>query len=68
MEKIFYNENGNIYYILFGGQGERSFLCNVNREQYVICAMLDKTMWHRGQYFEDFEQAYETWREENEEK
>lgn len=66
MEKIFYNTNGNVYYVLFGGKGEKSFLCNVNREQYVICKILKDYSWYYGQYFENFEQAYEVWQEKYE--
>lgn len=62
MKKIFYNNNGNIYYILFGKQGERALLCNVNINQYVICAVLEENSWLYGSYFQDFEEAYEEWK------
>ncbi len=61
MEKIFYNTNGNTYYILFGGKGERAFLCNICIEQYVICAILEENSWWQGQYFDNFEEAYKKW-------
>ena len=61
MDKLFYNLNGNTYYILFGKQGERAFLCNVSADQYVICATLEKNSWWQGQYFNNFEEAYEQW-------
>ena len=61
MDKIFYNINGNMYYILFGKKGERAFLCNTNTEQYVICAILEENEWWQGQYFNNFEEAYEEW-------
>jgi len=62
MKKIFYNINGNTYYILFGTKGERAFLCNVNLEQYVICAILEEDSWWQGQYFDNFEEAYKEWK------
>lgn len=67
-KKLFYNNNGNTYYILFGGKGKKSFLCNIERQQFVICAILEEHSWWQGSYFEDFEQAYKGWKgnEENE--
>lgn len=62
MKNLFYNNNGNVYYILFGGKGKRTFLCNVNCKQYVICSMLEENSWWQGQYFEDFEEAYKEWK------
>ena len=62
MKKIFYNINGNTYYILFGTKGEWAFLCNVNLEQYVICAILEEDSWWQGQYFDNFEEAYKEWK------
>ncbi len=61
MNRLFYNLNGNTYYILFGKEGERAFLCNINTEQYVICAILEENAWWQGQYFNNFEEAYEKW-------
>ncbi len=63
MEKIFHNINGNSYYVLFGSKGKRAFLCNLNSEQYVICAMLEENSWWQGNYFQDFEEAYNYWKE-----
>lgn len=63
MEKIFHNINGNSYYVLFGSKGKRAFLCNLNFEQYVICAMLEENSWWHGNYFQDFEEAYSYWKE-----
>lgn len=63
MNKIFCNENGNSYFILFGGNGKTSFLCNLNEEEYVICALLQKTNWWQGDYFNNFEEAYNCWEE-----
>lgn len=66
MDRIFYNMNGNSYYILFGGKGKRSFLCKINDNgcaQYVICAILEENSWWQGNYYESFEEAYEDWRE-----
>lgn len=62
MKKLFYNVNGNTYYILFGGIGMKSFLCNVSIEQYVICAILESNSWWQGSYFNNFEEAYEKWK------
>ena len=65
MDKIFYNMNGNSYYILFGRKGKRSFLCKINDNgcaQYVICAILEENSWWQGNYYESFEEAYEDWR------
>ena len=65
MDRIFYNMNGNSYYILFGGKGKRSFLCKINDNgcaQYVICAILEENSWWQGNYYENFEKAYEDWR------
>lgn len=61
MDRLFYNVNGNVYYILFGEKGTKAFLCNVNREQYVICAILEEHSWWQGQYFNSFEEAYKEW-------
>lgn len=66
MKKIFHNINGNSYYILFGTKGKRAFLCNLeknNSAQYVICAILEENSWWQGSYFEDFEDAYNYWKE-----
>ena len=63
MEKIFHNINGNSYYVLFGSKGKRAFLCNLNSEQYVICAMLEENSWWQGNYFQDFEEEYNYWKE-----
>ena len=63
MGKIFHNINGNSYYVLFGSKGKRAFLCNLNSEQYVICAMLEENSWWQGNYFQDFEEAYNYWKE-----
>lgn len=65
MDKIFHNSNGNSYYILFGGKGKRSFLCNLNNNSsanYVICAILEENSWWQGSYYESFKEAYEDWR------
>ena len=65
MDKIFYNINGNSYYVLFGGKGQKSFLCNLENNsnaKYVICAMLENNSWWHGNYFNDFEEAYESWK------
>ena len=62
MDRIFYNMNGNSYYILFGGKGKRSFLCKINDNgcaQYVICAILEENSWWQGNYFDNFDEAYE---------
>lgn len=68
MEKVFYNTNGNSYYILFGGKGKKSFLCNLNDNysaKYVICAILEENSWWQGNYFNDFEEAYAHWKGDN---
>ena len=65
MDKIFHNSNGNSYYILFGGKGKKSFLCNLNNNSsanYVICAILEENSWWQETYYESFEEAYEDWR------
>lgn len=59
---LFYNENGEIYYILFGQKGKKAFLCNVNRKQYVICQLLEEKNWFHGNYYCDFEEAYNVWK------
>lgn len=66
MNKIFNNVNGNSYYILFGGKGKRTFLCDLNENSptpYVICAILEENSWWQGNYFKDFDDAYEYWEE-----
>lgn len=63
--KLFYNANENMYFVLFGKEGEKAFLCNVNYEQYVICQLLEKNSWWHGNYYFNFEEAYETWKEMN---
>lgn len=62
MSKLSYNDNGHTYYVLFGQKGETAFLCNVDIEQYVICAILEEHSWWQGQYFNNFEEAYEYWK------
>lgn len=62
MNKLFYNMNGNTYFVLFGGKGNKSFLCNVESEQYVICQILEDNSWWQGNYFDTFEEAYEAWK------
>lgn len=62
MPRLFYNINGNVYYILLGEKGKRAFLCNIERQQYVICAVLEENSWWQGSYFENFEEAYESWK------
>lgn len=44
-KKLFFNNNGSTYYILFGGKGKKSFLCNIERQQFVICAILEENSW-----------------------
>lgn len=65
-EKIFINENGSMYYILFGGRGKKSLLCKINNnnepQEYVICEMLEIRTWWQGTYFEKFEEAYNSWK------
>lgn len=61
MKKLFHNMNGYTYYILFGKRGEKAFLCNVDIEQYVICAILEEHSWWQGEYFNNFEEAYKEW-------
>lgn len=62
MKKLFYNINGNTYYILFGEIGKKAFLCNVEYEQYVICQILEKHSWWQGSYFNEFDKAYQAWK------
>lgn len=67
MDKIFYNENGEVYYILFGGKGTRTFLCNVadnGSAPFVVCKILEDNSWWHGSYFETFDDAYKFWKEE----
>ena len=52
---LFYNINGNAYYILFGKKGEKAFLCNVDYKQYVICQLLEENSWWHGNYYFDFD-------------
>jgi hypothetical protein len=64
-KSIFYNENGNTYYILFGEKGKKSFLCKINDNyaaKYVICAVLEENSWCLGEYFDDFNEAYNCWK------
>lgn len=67
-KKLFFNNNGNTYYILFGGKGKKSFLCNIERQQFVICAILEENSWWQGNYFENFEEAYRSWKETGEDE
>lgn len=62
MNRIFYNENGETYYILFGGIGQKSMLCSINEEKYVICKLLQPRNWWQGDYFQKFEKAYDEWK------
>ncbi len=59
MEKLFLNMNGNSYAIVQGGKGKKSLLMNLNYEQYVVCAMLEENSWWQGNYFDNFDEAYE---------
>ena len=59
MEKLFLNMNGNSYAIVQGGKGKKSLLMNLNYEQYVVCAILEENSWWQGDYFDNFEEAYE---------
>lgn len=59
MEKLFLNINGNSYAIIQGGKGKKSLLMNLYREQYVVCAILEENSWWQGDYFDNFEEAYE---------
>lgn len=59
MEKLFSNINGNSYAIIQGGKGKKSLLMNLYREQYVVCAILEENSWWQGNYFDNFEEAYE---------
>lgn len=65
MKKIFYNLNGSSYYILFGEKGKSAFLCNVDKKEYIICEVLEDFSWHNGNYFFDFNKAYEYWMKQN---
>lgn len=68
MTKIFKNNNGNQYFILFGKQGEQAFLCSVDCKQYVICEQLNEESWYYGKYFYNFEDAYKFWKNELQKK
>ena len=59
MEKLFSNINGNSYAIIQGGKGKKSLLMNLYREQYVVCAILGENSWWQGNYFDNFDEAYE---------
>ena len=59
MEKLFSNINGNSYAIIQGGKGKKSLLMNLYHEQYVVCAILEENSWWQGDYFDNFEEAYE---------
>lgn len=59
MEKLFSNINGNSYAIIQGGKGKKSLLMNLYREQYVVCAILEENSWWQGDYFDNFDEAYE---------
>ena len=59
MEKLFLNMNGNSYAIVQGGKGKKSLLMNLNYEQYVVCAILEENSWWQGNYFDNFDEAYE---------
>ncbi len=59
MGKLFSNINGNSYAIIQGGKGKKSLLMNLYREQYVVCAILEENSWWQGDYFDNFEEAYE---------
>lgn len=59
MEKLFSNMNGNSYAIIQGGKGKKSLLMNLYSEQYVVCAKLEENSWWQGNYFDNFEEAYE---------
>ncbi len=59
MEKLFSNINGNSYAIIQGGKGKKSLLMNLYREQYVVCAILEENSWWQGNYFDNFDEAYE---------
>lgn len=59
MKKLFINMNGNSYYLLFGSKGEPALLLNMNCNQYIVCAILEEASWWQGNYFEDFDKAYE---------
>ncbi len=59
MEKLFLNINGNSYAIIQGGKGKKSLLMNLYREQYVVCAILEENSWWQGNYFDNFDEAYE---------
>ena len=63
MSKLFYNLNGNTYYILFGKRKERALLCNIDTEQYVICQILEENNWWHGEYFYNFDEAYKKYKE-----
>lgn len=65
MKNMFFNSNGNAYYILFGKIGETAFLCDINKDEYIIVAMLEQNSWYHGNYFYNFEDAYNYWRREN---
>lgn len=62
MNKIFYNLNGEAYYVLFGKKKEKSLLCNLKTEQYVICEILEENTWWQGSYFYTFDEAYKNWK------
>lgn len=59
MERLFINNNGECYHILFGQIGSPALLSNMNEKQYVICRILEENSWWHGEYFSDFDEAYE---------
>ena len=63
MKKLYVNSNGQVYYLLFGKIGKPSLLLNMNYDQYVVVRMLEKNSWWHGEYFINFDDAYDFYKE-----
>lgn len=61
MRRLFQNRNGNNYCILFGSKGGPALLINMSEDKYVVVAILQDYDWWQGNYFNNFEDAYEFW-------
>ena len=59
---IFIGQCG-VYFLLFGEVGKPAMLLDTESNEIVICETLENNSWIHGNYYFNFERAYEEWKE-----
>jgi hypothetical protein len=65
-KRILHNDNGEYYCIVAGELGDKALLVNLFDDSffpYVVVGVLEETSWGQSEYFEDFEEAANKFKE-----